>query len=225
MEQYKAIFFDWDGTLVETTDIIMDAHNHVRNFFGLAPFEDESFRRGHQSTRELYPTLYGDKAQEAEKVLYEFFEENHLKALRAYPDSTAMLESLGHFSIPAALVSNKKHNFLELEVKELGWGTHFDFMVGAGEASKDKPDPAPLYMAVENMPHMLNITDILYVGDTETDMKAAQAAGCSAALIRRGRAMDDIIEEYKPAYVFDTLAEFQTVLETAYTAKQQKNTC
>ena len=33
MNQYKAIIFDWDGTLVDTCGLILDAHNHVRDAY------------------------------------------------------------------------------------------------------------------------------------------------------------------------------------------------
>jgi len=37
--KYTSIFFDWDGTLVNSLGVIVKAHNHVRVAFGLEPWE------------------------------------------------------------------------------------------------------------------------------------------------------------------------------------------
>ena len=219
---YKAVFFDWDGTLVQTSELIIEAHNHVRQHFGLELIEStESLTRGNQSTRELYPQIYGDKAKEAEQVLYRFFEQNHLESLKAYEDSEIALTRLKERNIPLGLVSNKRHSFLVKELKYLGWESFFGPVVGAGEASRDKPHPDPLLMAVDGN----SLKDILYIGDTETDLKCAQAAGCDAALILRGRTLDHLITAYSPTHVMENLENIEIILEKTDPEENKKKAC
>lgn len=225
MKQYKAILFDWDGTLVQTSDLILDAHNHVRAHFGMPPWEDESFRRGHQSTRELYPTLFGDSAGEAESILYQYFEDNHLSDLRYYEDALDCLAIITKHQISLGLVSNKKHSFLIREVAHLNWNHHFKCIVGAGIAERDKPSGDPIRHAMDELREPITPDAVLYVGDTETDLKASAEAGCDAALIVRGRHMQDVITEYKPAYVFESLEEMTETLDKTYNNHLQKNAC
>ena len=68
----KAVFFDWDGTLVDTCGMVLDAHNHVRKIHNLPLWEAEDiFGRVSRSARETYPKIYGDRAAEAQKQLYD----------------------------------------------------------------------------------------------------------------------------------------------------------
>jgi phosphoglycolate phosphatase len=71
---------------------------------------------------------------------------------------------------------------LRAEVAHLGWSEHFAAVVGAGDARADKPDPAPILMALEQLGHRPS-TDVWYFGDTALDMVAARAAGVTAVLI------------------------------------------
>lgn len=203
LEQYKAVIFDWDGTLVDTCQLVLDAHNHVRITYGEKPWTMDDFMgRASQSAREYYPKVYGDQAEEAQKLLYQYVEENHLKHLQKMMFSEEVLNSI---SLPMGIVSNKRHNTLHIEINHLGWGHYFQTSIGAGHAAKDKPDPAPLLMAINEIDNSLTPQDILYVGDTETDLMTAQRTGCDVAFIQSDKKRPDLINEYSPKYAWDDL--------------------
>ena len=48
-------------------------------------------------------------------------------------------------------MSNKVGNFLRAEVAHLGWADHFRAVIGAGDATADKPDPAPIHLALQQL--------------------------------------------------------------------------
>lgn len=87
----KAVFFDWDGTLVDTCGMVLDAHNHVRKIHNLPLWEAEDiFGRVSRSARETYPKIYGDRAAEAQKQLYEFVDKHHLEYLEVLDGASAI---------------------------------------------------------------------------------------------------------------------------------------
>ncbi len=55
-------------------------------------------------------------------------------------------------------------------------------MIGAGDAAADKPDPAPIHLALAQLGHVAD-PSVWYMGDTALDMQAARAAGVTAVLI------------------------------------------
>lgn len=223
---YKALFFDWDGTLVEHSKLISEGHSFVRNHFGLDPYDQQAaLSRGHQSTRELYPILYGDKWQEAEEIFYNFFFDNHLNDVNPFDDTKTLLDFARQLDMLMGVVSNKRQIFLTREIDHLGWNDYFKAIVGAGEAERDKPSSAPLQMALKNTCNSLNKDNILYIGDTETDMKCAADMGCDFALILRGRDMKDLIETYNPQYIFESFDEMLKTLEKTNTKKVEKKAC
>lgn len=214
ISKYKAIIFDWDGTLVNTCGLILNAHNHVRSHYNHPLWTmDDFLGRASQSAREYYPTVYGDKAEEAQKVLYDYVEEHHLKFLKPMDHVELLFDYIHQSNVPMAVVSNKRHKTLYVEADHVKWKHHFKAMIGAGEAAKDKPSAEPLLMALSLMEGELTPADILYVGDTETDLLCAQNAGCDIAFIQSDAPRPDLIEKYSPAYACHNIEEFIALLK------------
>jgi phosphoglycolate phosphatase len=55
-------------------------------------------------------------------------------------------------------------------------------VIGAGDAEADKPDPAPIHLALSRMGQVAD-RSVWYIGDTALDMQAARAAGVTAVLV------------------------------------------
>lgn len=212
----KAVFFDWDGTLVDTLNWLLSAHNHVRAVLGYEPWSVGEFK-GHvkYSSRELYGSLYGEKKQEALDILAKFMEENHLENLEILPDSYELLAFLKEQGRQVGIVSNKRHPFLLREIEHLGWGHMVDIAIGAGHVEKDKPAPDPLLAALAAC-DLAAGKDIWYVGDSETDMITARDAGCSAILVRHHHDNEHLVAAYSPAGVFDDNAGLQKALSNMW---------
>ena len=105
------------------------------------------------------------------------------------------------------IASNKKHPFLLKEINHLGWDHYFQIAIGAGHAEKDKPDAAPLKLALQEIDPTLKQDEVLYVGDTETDLMTAQNAKIPVAFIPSHTPQDDLINKYNPAFYGSSLAE------------------
>lgn len=208
----EAVFFDWDGTLVDTLPFLLSAHNHVRQEMGFEPWSVGEFK-GHvrYSSRELYGPLYGEQADDAMDILRSFMEENHLEHLEILPDSLELLEYLESAEIPVGIVSNKRHEFLLREIDHLGWGHLSKIHIGAGFANKDKPAPDPLLLALKEC-SLKPGEEIWYVGDSETDMLTAREANCSAILVRHHHDNEHLIKEYNPFQVFNDCNEMKNFI-------------
>lgn len=208
-----AVFFDWDGTLVDSLGLLVDAHNSVRAAFGHPLWSREEFFGSiTRSTRELYPILYGERAQEGQDILYKFIKEKHLDYLKVMPGSKEVLDMLQAMNIPMGVVSNKRNDVLVSEVEALGWQDYFGVYIGAGVAEKDKPSAAPLLYAVERHPADIALKGIIYVGDTETDLKTVAEAGCDCAFVQHDGPRPDLVNLYKPLIVCDNMHELKKKL-------------
>lgn len=209
----KAVFFDWDGTLVDSLPLLHKAHNHVREAFGYPLWSREEYMKHMlHSTRELYPAIYGKRSQEGIDLLYSYITENHLREMKLLDGAEDVLKYLLDAGVPTGLVSNKRNDVLRREVEHLGWEKYFGIYMGAGVAVKDKPSGAPLLHALKGHARGETLTDILYVGDTESDLSAAREAGWTAAFVVHAPRRDDLIEKYKPAYIVNNLAELKEKL-------------
>lgn len=178
LKQPKAILFDWDNTLVNTWPLIHQAINITFERYGLEPWSLEKVKaNAHESSREAFPKLFGERWQEAQTFFYDHVQVMHLEALEIMPGVFEMLSFLSEQNITLGIVSNKRSDLLNKEINHLKWADFFQVIVGAGEAKKDKPAPDPIHLALNKIG--LKASDFIwFVGDTMVDWQAARASGC-----------------------------------------------
>ena len=180
----RAVIFDWDNTLIDSWPVILEAQNATLTAFGLDPWSlDEARRRIRKSMRDSYPSLFGDRWEEAGAYFFERFGAIHLERLRPVPGAEALLGALVEAGTLLCVVSNKSGDNLRKEARALGWCRFFHRLVGAADAEKDKPALEPVVMAlagsgIEPGP------DVWFAGDTDIDVQCARNAGCRPVLLR-----------------------------------------
>ncbi len=172
------VLFDWDGTLVDNWPVIHEALAVSREAFGLPPWTfTETLEHVSRSGRESFPKMFGADWQRASEMFYAAFEARHLDALTFLPGAEACLDRLEAAGVPLAIVSNKNGAYLRREAACLGWTGRFQALVGAGDACLDKPDAAPVRMALGGQ------AGRWLVGDSDTDIRTARNAGLCSAIV------------------------------------------
>lgn len=175
------LLYDWDNTLVDGWAGITAALNAVFTAFDRPLWSVQDTReRVRVSLRESFPLMFGDRWEYARDLFYGTLREQHLQHVRPMPGADAALQAGTPW--PQGVVSNKAGAFLRAEVVHLGWAGHFGPVIGAGDASADKPDPAPIFLALSQLEREAD-TSVWYLGDTALDMQTARAAGVTAVLI------------------------------------------
>ena len=180
--RFKAVIFDWDGTLLNTLEDLADSMNCVlernrlpehnlaayRYFVGdgiemlvrrALPFEVASENDFQRFVREM-------KSEYASRWL--------LKT-RPYPGVPEMLAAFAAAGIAMAVLSNKPDDASNEIVKSLLPNIDFRIVLGATPERPKKPDPS----AALEIASRLGISpeDFLFMGDTSIDMQTACAAG------------------------------------------------
>jgi phosphoglycolate phosphatase len=179
----RAILFDWDNTLVDTWLTIHEALNHViaamdKLLWSFA----ETRARVRRSLRESFPAHFSQRWEEAREIYLERLRAIRLERLTPLPGCEVTIEGLATSGIFLGVVSNKTGGLLRQEAEQLGWSGHFGRIVGAGDATADKPDPAPVGLALEPSGVAAG-AGVWFVGDTEVDIKYASNAGCVSVLL------------------------------------------
>ncbi|MGD0434552.1 MAG: HAD family hydrolase [Acetobacteraceae bacterium] len=175
------LLFDWDNTLVDGWVGITAALNAAFIAFDKPLWTTEETRnRVRVSLKESFPVMFGDAWDTARDIFYKAFQGNHLDVVTPMPGAAEAL--LAGAPWPRGVVSNKAGKYLRAEVVHLGWGQHFGPVIGAGDAHADKPDPAPILMALAQLGVPAG-RSVWYLGDTALDMVAARAAGVTAVLV------------------------------------------
>lgn len=211
MTRPRAVLFDWDNTLVDSWPTIHDALHHTFTRMGHAPWSlAEVKARTRLSLAESFPPLFGDRWQDARQLYFDRFHAIHLDRIKPLPGAETMLDALISAGLPLGVVSNKTGATLRREVAHFGWDPRFKTVVGAGDASADKPAAAPILKALEPIGLQCG-ADIWYVGDTAMDMECARNAGCSAILLHKNDADEELHVRFPPKHRFgdcDTMVAY-----------------
>ncbi|MDA8230117.1 MAG: HAD family hydrolase [Magnetospirillum sp.] len=180
----RAVVFDWDNTLVDSWLCIQESYNRTFRHFGMPQWDmDETRANVARSLRDSFPSMFGERWEEAREVFYRSFEEIHLSHLRPLPGAAGMLGGLAEAGLYLAVVSNKVGSYLRTEADALGWTPLFGRLVGANDAEADKPHPAPVRLALEAA-GLDPGEDVWFVGDSAIDVQCAVNSGCTPILLR-----------------------------------------
>lgn len=175
------LLYDWDNTLVDGWAGITAALNAVFAAFDKPLWTVEDTRnRVRVSLRESFPVMFGNAWEQARDLFYGTLRDQHLDHVQPMPGAAEALRAGARW--PQGVVSNKAGDFLRREVVHLGWSGHFGPVIGAGDAVADKPDPAPIFLALQQLGCAPD-PSVWYLGDTALDMQAARAAGVTAVLV------------------------------------------
>jgi len=184
LPQPRGLVFDWDNTLVDSWLCIQKTYNATFRHFGLPEWSmEETKGQVAASMRDSFPKMFGERWPEAREVFSNAFAEIHLDHLVPLPGAAALLEALAESGLILAVVSNKRGYFLRKEAEALGWTGYFSNLVGAEDATADKPDPASVRLALDGTGLDLG-PDVWFIGDSPVDILCAANSGCSSVLLR-----------------------------------------
>jgi phosphoglycolate phosphatase len=198
----RAIVFDWDNTLVDSWDSIHHALVVTFAAMGHEPWSlAQTKARVRLSLRDAFPAIFGERWSEERTLYLDTFTATHLERITPMAGAAALLDELqasGHY---LAVASNKTGRVLRREAAHFGWTGFFARLVGAGDASADKPAAAPIELALADS-GIAPGSAVWYVGDTALDMECAANAGCSGVLLGALDQADPGFLEFPPSLQF-----------------------
>ncbi len=208
--KYKALIFDFDLTLADSSKGILICFKHVLEKFGYAIPDNRTIYNTIGLTltdafdmltgipdnpqREQMRIEYVKKADEA-MVVNTFF----------YDNVIAILQVLQHAGIKVGIVSTK-YRYRIVDTFEMQAHSHpYDEIVGGEDVDLHKPDPQGLNMMIERF--NVDKGQVLYVGDSYIDAETAMNAGVDFAGVTTGSTAYEDFEKYPHICIANSLLE------------------
>lgn len=208
MTDFRGYLFDLDGTLVDTAPDINAALNHALHRAGLEPVDEALTRHwvGHGAQVLIEQALQqhngarrgrrrggtrGDPAGGTHadpQSLLEAFIDHYRRHIadhsQVYPAVLESLQTLRQRGASLAVVTNKRTALTQPLLDTLAMTHLFDSIVCGDTAALPKPAADPALHACRELG--LTPAEVLFVGDSETDVACARAAGCAVVCVRDG---------------------------------------
>lgn len=209
--------FDIDGTLLYTIDSISYYINKAFADFGLCQVPKDEVRRNVGNgpvvlVNKCLAYLGIDDSQTQEKVLNHYnkiYDDNPSYLTKPYEGIVEELEKIKERGEFLVAFSNKPDSTCKKVLTDIWGKDYFDMILGYKESIKRKPDPEGLYIIGQRFEQKM--TDIIYFGDSEVDIKCGRNAGVFTVACARGFREKSFLEEQKPDALIDSPEEINSI--------------
>lgn len=218
----KVVMFDLDGTLLDTAPQIAEAANRMRVALGkpMLPLVQITSYIGEGAQVLIKRCLTEQKDLEppealfveAQALFYGFYARNLTDSL-PFDGVVNCLETLKAQGYHLACVTNKPEKFTLPLLEKSELADFFEVVVSGDSLPKKKPDPIQLHHICAK----LNVlpSEAIMVGDSDTDIAAAHAAGCFVVTVPYGYNQGRTIDESQVDASVQHLAELPALLALA----------
>lgn len=214
---YRAAVFDMDGTLLNTLEDLGGAMNQVLKARGLPehPIDSYRFFAGNGAAHLVSCALPEDRRDKdfLDACVRDFVREYQAagsgkgKPYAGIPELLDLLESRGML---LAVLTNKPQILAEQCMRDFLPKWHFALVQGQVPGGPLKPDPAAPRLLMERLD--LKPEEILYLGDTDVDMRTAVSVGMHPVGVLWGFRPEEELRQAGARTIIAHPLELQTLL-------------
>ena len=177
INKIKAVAFDCDGVMFDTSQVNRMYYNQVLEHFGKPVLTQKQFEKVHMSTViEALSYLFPEKTNLDD--LYDYLKgvgyHRFISYMQREPGLRRLLDRLRQKGYKLGVATNRT-NTMEAVLNEFSLKDSFDMVVTAADVEKPKPAPDQLFKLLSAFD--LAPDQMLFIGDTEYDEMAASGAG------------------------------------------------
>ena len=190
----RGVFFDLDGTLVDSAGDLATSVNHALSIIDKPALSEQTIRSyiGNGAERLLHRAITLDYFGEAESDLFRparaaflaHYAENICVDSRLYPSVEQVLSTLRDQGYLLACITNKPSQFTDPLLDALDVAQYFSLVLSGDSLPHKKPAPDQLLHAANHFG--LVPQNCLMIGDTNTDISAAMNCAMPAVYVSYG---------------------------------------
>ena len=212
-EQFDLIVWDWDGTIANSTGMIVDAIVLAAAQVGLPALDPIAASNiiG-LGLKESIHSLFGDLAADKAQQLASQYNANYYAGESAIPlfdGARELIIELHRRGFKLAVATGKGRRGLDLALEHCGLAKYFHETRTMGECFS-KPHPQMLDELMDEL--VVRPERTLMIGDTSYDLEMAQNAGVKSVAVTFGAQSRDKLVGYNPLHIFDEFADLRNWL-------------
>lgn len=214
---YKAVFFDLDGTLLDSAKDLSFAVDVMAETLGLKKPNLESIKQwiGNGTVKLVERSLsysIGSKPSQPDiDAAFILFSKAYRDCIGEYstlfPGAKDLLVKLLASNIKVACITNKPLEFTEFLLQQNMISQFFSVICAGDNVKFKKPNPWPLLYTAKTL--KIDINECLMIGDSMHDVSAARKADCDVCAVTYGYNHGENIKNSNPNFLIDSLIEIQ----------------
>lgn len=210
MKPYRAVCFDFDYTLGDSTDSIVAGFQYGLTQLGWPAPDREAVRAtiGYL-LEDAYTMLTGDTSLENRSKFRPLFlsvaKERQRRETILFPGAVELLHGLKARGVKTAIVSTKRGDTISYIMERYGVLSNLEFVIGSEHVNLPKPDPQGLLMSMDRLG--ICPDELLFCGDTILDAGAAQNAGCDFCAVLNGITSAEGFAGFSPTHIAPDLPD------------------
>ena len=212
----KYILFDFDGTLVNTNDVILASWQHTyRHYLGHEmPVDHITSCFGEPLLLTMEREFPGVDPQESADVYRQFQLENADKLVTIFPGIKELLADLKAAGYVLGIVTSRTRESALRYMDMFGITSYFSDLVTCDDTTVHKPTPEPILLAMSKLG--ASAEESIMIGDSPFDIKCANNAGVDSVMVNWRITCDEtsVIDDAKVDYWLHQPSDLVELLKT-----------
>jgi len=204
MGERVILLFDLDGTLIDSTEAILESFHYAFDFYNYKHPDDVSIKAliGHP-----LDYMFAHLGVEEERVwdfvaVYkEHYREISTQKTVLLPHAREAVELASSFAV-LGIVTTKTGKYSQILMEHFGLMDKFDVLIGREHVEHPKPHAEPIVKALEAFD--TQDKEVWMIGDTQMDLLSAKAAGVKALAVLSGYESCDTLKRFTNVIFNDT---------------------
>lgn len=212
----KYILFDFDGTLVNTNDVILASWQHTyRHYLGHEmPVDHITSCFGEPLLLTMEREFPGVDPQESADVYRQFQLENADKLVTIFPGIKELLADLKAAGYVLGIVTSRTRESALRYMDMFAITSYFSDLVTCDDTTVHKPNPEPILLAMSKLG--ASAEESIMIGDSPFDIKCANNAGVDSVMVNWRITCDEtsVIDDAKVDYWLHQPSDLVELLKT-----------
>lgn len=206
----RTILFDFDGTLIDTNELIYKSFVHTFKTFGYSFTDEEILSFNGPPLRDTFTKINPELAEEMLQTYREHNYKHHDEYVTLFPNVRTTLEVLKQKGFNLGVVSAKMRVGVEQGMEITKIRSYFDTIITIDDVTKPKPHPEPVLKALEQLRTEPEVS--LMVGDNYHDIKAGKNAGAKTAGVAWSIKGEAYLRKFEPTYMLQEMTDILTIV-------------
>jgi len=215
IKKINTILFDFDGTIMNTNELILRSWQHTfRMFTGSDGDADEILRSYGEPIDVTTARFFPERSiGEVENVYRAYHYDRYESAIELFPGILDLLENLKSQGYAMGVVTSRLYRTANIGMEKFGLFRYFDAFVTVNDTAQPKPDAAPIRLALSKLGRPAGRA--VMIGDTRHDIQCARNAGVVPILVGWSLAVppDERSGADAPDYILDKAADLPGILQ------------